>query len=285
MISDALPVQEVGGVGVLDQVGGGVGGGEGDGDDEVGGGEAEQDEDEELARPPGEEALEHGDRALAVRALGGDAAVDGEGADEGDDDEDERGERGEGAGGEGGDAGLVAEGGEVVDAGQAHHGIPGLRGVRALVDMGAFGGLGLALQEPAGESAASIVPSRPVPVPSSHPSVIFPSCSMTPGDCPSAWTNDKCLRSNANAWVVPPPVKRCQGVPEVLRRRRDPPNEGARKSGEAEATPRLVSERKRTGPMPHPLLLARSDPHRHPRYSRIASSAACCSAGSISACM
>ena len=64
-------------------MGGGVGGREGDGDDEVGGHEAEQHQDEELALPPRQEPLQHRDRALTVEALGGDAAVDREGAEQG----------------------------------------------------------------------------------------------------------------------------------------------------------------------------------------------------------
>ncbi len=69
MTATCWPSQDVGDEGVLHDVGGGVGGREGDGDDEVGGDEAEQDQDEELALPPGQQALQHGDRALAVRAL------------------------------------------------------------------------------------------------------------------------------------------------------------------------------------------------------------------------
>ena len=95
-----------------------------------------------------------------LRALGGDAAVDGERPEQGDEHEDEGGEGGERAGGEGGDAGLVAEGGEVVDAGQAHHRVPWLGGVRPRVDMGPLGRPGLALQQPAGEPAAAIAPRR-----------------------------------------------------------------------------------------------------------------------------
>ena len=46
--------------------------GEGHGDDEVGGGEAEQAEHEELARPPGQQPLQHGDGALACVGAAGD---------------------------------------------------------------------------------------------------------------------------------------------------------------------------------------------------------------------
>ncbi len=54
---------------VLEHVRGGIGGGEGDRDDEVGGDEAEEDKHEELALPPGEQPLQHGDRAFATRAF------------------------------------------------------------------------------------------------------------------------------------------------------------------------------------------------------------------------
>ncbi|CAM5319542.1 hypothetical protein STANM337S_00758 [Streptomyces tanashiensis] len=121
-------------VGVLDEVGGGVGRRQGDGDEEVGRGEAEEGEDEELALPEGQQSRQHGDGALAARALLGDPPVDGQGAGQGDDHQDDRGDGGEQSGGQGRDAGLVAEGGEVVDAGQAHHPppalalVPGVRG-------------------------------------------------------------------------------------------------------------------------------------------------------------
>ena len=56
---------------VLDDVGGGVGGGERDGDDEVGEREPEQDQHEHLAPPARQQLLQHGDAALAVRAVRG----------------------------------------------------------------------------------------------------------------------------------------------------------------------------------------------------------------------
>jgi hypothetical protein len=82
-----MTVQDVRDERVLQDMGGGVGGREGDGDDEVGGHEAEQYEHEELALPPGQEPLQHRDRALAVRALSGDVAVDREGAEQGEEDQ------------------------------------------------------------------------------------------------------------------------------------------------------------------------------------------------------
>ena len=63
--------------GVLRDVGGGIGGGERDGDDEVGGEETQEAEHDELTPPVRQEVLEHGDGALAVRALLRDTAVDG----------------------------------------------------------------------------------------------------------------------------------------------------------------------------------------------------------------
>ncbi len=109
---------------VLADVRGGVGGREGDGDDETRGHEAEQAEHEEFALPPGQQALEHRDRAIAVGYLPGHPAVHGQCAAECDQHEDEGGEGGEQARGEGGDAGRVAERGQIVDTGQAHHAPP-----------------------------------------------------------------------------------------------------------------------------------------------------------------
>ena len=115
-----LAVQDGRDVRVLHHVGRGVRSGERDGDDEVGAGEAQEHQHEELAAPEREQPFEHGDRPLAVGALGGHPAVDGERAEERHQDEHDRGDRGQGAGGEGRDARLVAEGREVVDTGQAH---------------------------------------------------------------------------------------------------------------------------------------------------------------------
>ncbi len=162
---------------VLDQVGGGVGGRQGDGDHEVGGREAEQREDEQLALPERQQAFQHRDRALAVRALPGHPAVDRQGAAEGDDDEDDGRHRGEQTGREGGDAGLVAEGGEVVEAGQAHHPPPGAGlfggglGVRAGVLLDP---VGQALQQPGAEAlpaSEGAARSR-----GSHPAPLCPTC-------------------------------------------------------------------------------------------------------------
>ena len=72
-----MPFQDRGQERILQHVRGGIGGGEGDRDDEVGGDEAEEDQHEELALPPGEQALQHGDRAFATRAFTGDPPVDG----------------------------------------------------------------------------------------------------------------------------------------------------------------------------------------------------------------
>ena len=104
-------------IGILDEVGRGVGGGQGDGDDEIGGREAEQREDEKLALPPGQQVFEHGDGAFAAGAFGGNAPVDRQCAEEGQEHEHEGRNWRERASGERGDAGLVAEGGKVVDAG------------------------------------------------------------------------------------------------------------------------------------------------------------------------
>jgi len=145
-------VQEQG-VRVLDQVGGGVGGGEGDGDHEAGRHEAEQRQHEELALPPRQEPFEHRDRAIAVRALARHAPVHRQRAEQGDQHQHQRGERRERPGGQRRDPRLVAERGEVIDPGEAHHLPPGvrMRGVRLLV--GGIHLLDLPLQQPAHERA------------------------------------------------------------------------------------------------------------------------------------
>ncbi len=131
----------------MDEVGCGVGGRERHGDDEVGGSEAEEREDEEFATPLREEAFEHGDAALAVWTGLGDACVEGQRSKEGDEDQNQGGEGGEHAGGEEGDAGLIAEGGEVVDACEAHDCPPGMDGIGSAVH--AFGQLQVS-QKPIG---------------------------------------------------------------------------------------------------------------------------------------
>jgi hypothetical protein len=105
---------------VFVDVGGGVGGRQGHGDDEVGRREAEQDEHEEFALPVRQKAHEHRDRALAMRAVGGHAPVDGQRSQQRDQHQDGRRDRRQQAGRERGDARLVAQRGEVVHAGEAH---------------------------------------------------------------------------------------------------------------------------------------------------------------------
>src|SRR5690349_3256411 len=87
---------------------------------EVGCREPQQTQDEELARPPGEQMLEHGDRAFAVWALARDPTVHRQRAEERDQHQDKRGDGRQHTGGEGGDARLITESREVVDASQAH---------------------------------------------------------------------------------------------------------------------------------------------------------------------
>jgi len=108
-------------VGVFPEVRRRVRGREGDRDDEASGHETDEAEHEELTLPPGEQAFEHGDGPVAVGARRGHAAVHREGSAERNQHEDERGDGGKDAGGKGRDARRVAQRGEVVDAGQAHH--------------------------------------------------------------------------------------------------------------------------------------------------------------------
>jgi hypothetical protein len=121
---------------VLDQVSRCVGGRQRDGDDEIGGRESQQAQDDRLAPPAGEQALENHDAALTVRAHVRDAAVHRQRAEQGQQDQYERRDRGEVAGSEERDAGLIREGGEVVDAGEAHDTPPrrGVRGLRVRAD-------------------------------------------------------------------------------------------------------------------------------------------------------
>jgi hypothetical protein len=78
---------------VLHDVGARVRGGEGDRDDEVREREPEEDEHERLALPARQELLEHEDAALAVRAVGGDLGIDGQGHEQRHQHEDESGQR------------------------------------------------------------------------------------------------------------------------------------------------------------------------------------------------
>ena len=156
-----LALEPVGGERVLDGVRTRIRSAEGDGDHEVGRGEAQQHEHHELAAPPGQQLLEHGDRALAAVALARDAAVDREGAAEGHEHEHDRGDGAQQARGEGRDGGLVAEGREVVDAREAHDAPPrvrllGLRGTRPRMLAGLLGAVG----EPVREAALDLARGR-----------------------------------------------------------------------------------------------------------------------------
>ena len=111
---------------ILDGVLGGVGGRQRHRDDEVGSREAQQDEDEPLALPAAEQVLQHGNGALPGIAALRHLRVDGEGAEQRDEDEDHRRDRRHRARREQRDAGLVAEGREVVDAGQPDDLPPGI---------------------------------------------------------------------------------------------------------------------------------------------------------------
>jgi hypothetical protein len=158
--ADLVAFQDAGHEGVLEHVGGGVGGRQGDGDYEVGGHEAEQRQHQYLARPPRQQPLQHGDRALAVGALLGHPAVDREGAEQRQQHQHERGDGRQDAGGQGRDARLVAQRGEVVNAGQAHDLPPGvLVALCLLLPVGARmpGLLGQVLEQPAPQRAPAPV--------------------------------------------------------------------------------------------------------------------------------
>ena len=72
-----MPFQEGGQKRIFEHVRGGVGGGEGNRHDEVGGDEPQEHQHEELALPPGEQALQHSDRAFATRTFNSHPPVDG----------------------------------------------------------------------------------------------------------------------------------------------------------------------------------------------------------------
>src|SRR5215217_4131219 len=101
-----------------------VRGRQGYGDDEVGSNEAKEDE-----------------RALPVWALLCDPAVHGQRSKEGQEHYEQGGNRRERPCGKSGDAGLVAQGGEVIYAGQARHLPPGLLALLALPFVGTSFGL------------------------------------------------------------------------------------------------------------------------------------------------
>ena len=102
-----------------------------------------------LPRQNGQQPLEHGHRALPVRALDGHPPVHRQHAEQREGDDQQGRDGRQGAGGEGGDAGQVGQRREVVDAGQAHHLPPGLRGVRVLVGGQRAGRLHLVGHQPA----------------------------------------------------------------------------------------------------------------------------------------
>ena len=117
---DVLALHPGGGERVLDRVRGRVRGGERHGDHEVGGREPQQHQDEEFPAPTRQQPLQHGDGPLAAVAFAGHPAVDRQCAQQGHGDQDQGGQRRNHARGERGDGRLVAQRGEVVDAGQAH---------------------------------------------------------------------------------------------------------------------------------------------------------------------
>ena len=121
-----LSLQPAGDNRVLDQVRRGVRRRQRHGDHEVRRGKAQQDQDEQLSAPARHEPLKHRDGALAPVALARHAPVDGQSAQQGDGDEHEGRERRNHTRGERGDRRLVSQGGEIVDAGQAHHLPPGV---------------------------------------------------------------------------------------------------------------------------------------------------------------
>ncbi len=129
---DLVAVEPGGSEGVLDGVSRGIRRREGDGDHEVGRREAQQHQHEQFAGPPRQQLLEHRDRSGALEALPRDATIDGQRPEQREQHEHDGGEGGEETGGERRDRGLVAEGGEVIDAGEAHDPPPGVGLLSAL---------------------------------------------------------------------------------------------------------------------------------------------------------
>ena len=157
---------------VVDGVGRGVGGGQRHGDHEVCGGEPQQDQDQELPAPARQQPLKHGDGSLAAMAFAGNPAVDRERAEQGDGHQHQRGQRGDHPGGQGGDGRLVAQRGEVVHAGQAHHLPP-----RMLLQVRVVTRRSGALMGSLGVLKAEQQPA---------PEVFFGAPAVRPGDPPAA---------------------------------------------------------------------------------------------------
>ena len=105
----------------MDKMGRCVCGGERHGDDEIGGGKAKQDEHKYFAGPPREQLLQHRYTALAVGAGGSHPIVDGQSGEERHHHQDQGRDRRQDTRGKESDPGLIAEGGEIVHAGKAHH--------------------------------------------------------------------------------------------------------------------------------------------------------------------
>src|SRR5829696_10398873 len=159
---------------VINDVYRGVRSREGDRDHEVGGDEAEQYEHRQLTGPEREQTFEHGDRALPVWTLIGDPAVHRHHRKQGQEHDEHGGDGREGPGGERRDAWYVAQGGEIVHAGQAYHLPPWLLSFLALPRLRAFHLLYALFEQPVPEA-----PGRTCRDCHQQPSLVSPSTSSS----------------------------------------------------------------------------------------------------------
>src|SRR5919112_5474663 len=141
---------------VLDHVGRCVRRRKGDCDDPGGRHETEQAQDEQLAFPERKQAFEHGDRTLPVRALRSDDVVHGQHPEERQQYDQQRGDGRQRACGSDRNPRYVAQGGEVVDAGQAHD-LPPRMLLFSLPGLGPLHLFDALFQEPAHDSSASLL--------------------------------------------------------------------------------------------------------------------------------
>src|ERR1700721_2214062 len=109
-----------------------IGSGKGYGDDEIGGSKAKKNQYKRLTRPAREQLLQHRNAALPVRTGSRNPVVHRQRCKQSHQDQNQRWDRRKHAGAQERDPGLVAEGGEIIPPGEAHHAPPGMSVLSAL---------------------------------------------------------------------------------------------------------------------------------------------------------